>query len=116
MSKQKDLKYQSHTYELILPKSTTVKSVTVDKLQDTSDDPDVPVIKVTMPKETGFFRGIKYKEQNTLLGFANNKWQKLKSIKFGQGANEVFGATEINTIGRLSRTDCHIKDAVLGLA
>lgn len=116
MSKQTNLKYKSHTYELILPKSTTVKAVTVNKLQTETDDPDTPMIQVIMPKESGFFRGVKYKEQNTLLGFANNKWQKLKSIKFDKGAEETFGAVEINTIGRLSRADRHIKEAVLGMA
>ena len=105
--------YSSYTCEVVMPQSNKVETVVVNKLKS-SDQPDkTPLYKVFLPNESGYYRGIKYTESNILLGYANDVWRKLKSIQFEATADEIFGADEINTIGKLSKQDKLLKEAVL---
>lgn len=111
-----NLIYSSYTCELVMPQSDKVETITVNKLKS-EDYPDkTPLYKVVLPDESGYYRGIKYTESNTLLGYANDVWRKLKSIQFEQTADEVFGADEINTVGRLSKDDSLLINTVLPIS
>ncbi|MGI6612351.1 MAG: hypothetical protein ACOX0Z_02155 [Candidatus Nanosyncoccaceae bacterium] len=108
--------YSSYTCELVMPQSDKVTTVTVNKLKSEKYPEKTPLYKVFLPSENGFYRGLEYTENNTLLGYANDVWRKLKSVQFEPAADEVFGADEINTIGRLSKDDKLIKDAILSIS
>ena len=117
MHTPKTLTYESHTYEVILPRSSDVKSITVNKLKTLLvNDKKTPVVQMIMPKESGFFHGVEYQEQNTLLGYNNNSWKKVRTIQFGKGGQSIFGTKEISTVSHLNHEDKSIKDAALGIA
>lgn len=108
-----DLTYNSQSFQVFMPETEVVKTVTVNQLVGTTDDADTPITKVEMPVEHGFFRGIEYTETNTLLEFANNKWEKLTTIVFKEGGKAMFGTDTIRKMSRLTKIDKAIKDTVL---
>ncbi len=108
-----DLTYNSRSYKVFMPESEIVRTVLVNKLVNQEFDPKMPVTKVEMPEEHGFFRGIEYTERNTLLEFANNKWKKMTVINFGKGGKDMFGSDEIKKTGKLTKIDKSIRDTVL---
>ncbi len=107
------LTYKSRSYKVFMPESEIVRTVLVDKLDDGQETKDMPITKVEMPEERGFFRGIEYTERNTLLEFANNKWKKMTVINFGEGGKDMFGSDEIKKTGKLTKIDQSIRDTVL---
>ncbi len=111
--KKQNITYNSRSYKVFMPESEIVKTVLVNKLVSDNSDKETPLTKVEMPEEYGFFRGIEYTERNTLLEFANNKWQKMTVINFGEGGKEMFGSNEIKKTGRLTKIDKTIRDTVL---
>lgn len=105
--------YSSYTCEIVMPQSDKVKTVVINKLKSPNQTDKTPLYKVFLPNESGYYRGVKYTESNTLLGYANDVWRKLRSIQFEATADEIFGADEINTISELSKEDKLLKEAVL---
>ncbi len=109
----KNLTYKSRSYKVFMPESEIVRTVLVNRLIDEAFDKDIPMTKVEMPEERGFFRGIEYTERNTLLQFKNDKWQKMTVIDFGEGGKEMFGSNQIKKTGKLTKIDQSIRDTVL---
>lgn len=99
-----------------MPQTDKVTTVTVNKLKS-EDHPDkTPLYKVFLPSESGFYRGLEYTENNTLLGYAGDVWRKLKLVQFEAAADEILGADEISTISKLSKDDKLIKEAILSIS
>lgn len=113
LNKKTKIRYQVYDYEIVMPQSQQIQTLTVNRLTAEPEDKDTPLMKIILPKETGYFKGLKYTEQSTLLGYANQKWRKLKSIQFDQTAEQILGVDEINTINKLSGDDLMIKRVVL---
>lgn len=109
----KDSTYQTRSYKVFMPESEVVRTVLVNKLINQNLPNDMPITKVEMPQEHGFFRGVEYTERNTLLEFANDKWQKMTIINFGEGGKNMFGSNEIKKTGKLTKIDKAIKETVL---
>ncbi len=108
-----NLQYNSRSFQVFMPETEVVKTVTVNQLTSATDDAATPITKVEMPVEHGFFRGIEYTETNTLLEFAGNKWEKLTTIIFKEGGKSMFGTDTIRKVGRLTKLDTAIKNTVL---
>jgi hypothetical protein len=108
-----DLTYNSKSFQVLMPETEVIKTVTVNQLADATDDTETPITKVEMPIEHGFFRGVEYTETNTLLEFANNKWEKLTTIIFKDGGKAMFGTDTIRKMSRLTKIDKAIKDVVI---
>ncbi len=108
-----NLTYNSRSYKVFMPESEIIKTVLVNKLVKTDAKTNMPLTKVEMPEEKGFFRGIEYTERNTLLEFDNNKREKITTIIFGEGGKEMFGSDEIKKTGKLTKIDQSIRDSVL---
>lgn len=115
MSKNKsnNIIYSSYVYEVVMPQTDRVDQIKVNKLQEEPKDPQTPLYKLALPSENGFYKGLKYTEHNTLLGYNDNSWRKLRSIQFEPSADEVFGVDEINTVNKLSSKDKLIRDEIL---
>ena len=112
----KDLKYDSRSFRIFMPETEVIKTVTLNQLLTATDDAETPVTKVEMPTEHGFFRGVEYTENNTLLKYINNKWVKLTTIVFKEGGKAMFGTDSISKTGRLTKIDSAIRDTVLSAA
>ncbi len=108
-----NLTYKSRSYKIFMPESEIVRTVLVDKLDEGQKTKDMPITKVEMPEERGFFRGVEYTERNTLLEFTGNKWKKMTVINFGEGGKDMFGSDEIKKTGKLTKIDQSIRDTVL---
>lgn len=111
--KNKNLTYESKIYEVVMPNSDEVRTVTLNKLKNKIKDLRTPKTKLVMPKQFGFFRGVEYTEQDTLVEYNDNTWEKLVSIKFGDGADALFGTNKIEKVDTLDETDVTFKDTVL---
>lgn len=109
----KNLVYDTKSYQVLMPESEIVKTVMVRKLIDHAGDDQTPITKIKMPDEYGFFRGVEYTEENTLLEFPNNKWQKMTKIVFGKGGKEMFGDNVISKTSKLTKIDDNVKDTVV---
>ena len=59
-------------------------------------------LKITLPEEKNFFRGVSLKK------LANGNWIKNLHAKFGEGAKELFGIDEINEESDLESRDVRI--------
>lgn len=108
-----NLTYSSKSFQVLMPETEIVKTITLNQLDGTTDDAETPITKVEMPVEHGFFRGVEYTETNTLLEFANNKWEKLTTIVFKDGGKALFGTDTIRKMSRLTKLDTDIKDVIL---
>ncbi len=65
-------------------------------------------LKITLPKEKNFFRGVSFSENISLKKLANGSWIKTLHAKFGEGAEEMFGVNEINEESELESRDVRI--------
>ena len=59
-------------------------------------------LKITLPEEKNFFRGVSFSENVSL------NWIKNLHAKFGEGAEELFGIDEINEESDLESRDVRI--------
>ncbi|MDO4872276.1 MAG: hypothetical protein Q4A27_02515 [bacterium] len=69
-------------------------------------------VRVRLPEEKNFFRGVKFSEKVKLEKLKNGKWIKNLHAKFGAGAEEMFGVKEINEMSELENRDIRIIAAV----
>lgn len=109
----KNLRYKSCQYELVMPQSSKVETIVVNYLEEVDQDKNTPLFKIFLPSENGFYKGPEYTEKNTLLGYANQKWRKLRSVQFEAEADKVLGVDELNSVSKLSKDDQLIKDSIL---
>ena len=65
-------------------------------------------IKIELPNEKNFFRGVSFSEYVSLKKLANGSWIKTLHAKFGEGAEELFGVNEINEESELESRDVRI--------
>ena len=65
-------------------------------------------LKITLPTEKNFFRGVSFSENIILKKLTNGNWVKNLHAKFGEGAEEVFGLNEINEESDLESRDVRI--------
>lgn len=65
-------------------------------------------LRVRLPEEKSFFRGVKFSEKIKLEKLKNGKWIKTLRAKFGAGADELFGVTELNEESKLEARDIRI--------
>ena len=65
-------------------------------------------IKIELPNEKNFFRGVSFSENVSLKKLANGSWIKTLHAKFGEGAEELFGVNEINEESELESRDVRI--------
>lgn len=107
------IRYKAYDYEIVMPKSSEVQTITVNRLAEAHEDQETPLLKIILPAETGYFKGVKYTEQNTLLGYQNQKWRKLKSIRFDETSEQVLGVDQINTVNPLSDNDKLIRQSII---
>lgn len=70
------------------------------------------IVKITLPTEKSFFRGVKFSEKVHLERLKNGSWVKTLRAKFGAGGEELFGLTEINEQSDLEARDIRIIAAV----
>ena len=64
--------------------------------------------RIILPTENNFFKGVEYSEKIQLKELANGRWTKKLHAKFGTGANELFGVTELNEDSDLEARDIRI--------
>ena len=65
-------------------------------------------LKITLPEEKNFFRGVSFSENVSLKKLTNGNWIKNLHAKFGEGAEELFGIDEINEESNLESRDVRI--------
>lgn len=65
-------------------------------------------VRVRLPEEKSFFRGVKFSEKVKLEKLKNGKWVKTLRAKFGAGAEELFGLSELNEESELEARDIRI--------
>lgn len=64
--------------------------------------------RIILPTENNFFKGVEYSEKVQLKELANGRWTKKIHAKFGTGAKELFGITELNEDSDLEARDIRI--------
>lgn len=64
--------------------------------------------RIILPTENNFFKGVEYSEKVQLKELANGRWTKKLHAKFGTGAKELFGVTELNEDSDLEARDIRI--------
>jgi hypothetical protein len=69
-------------------------------------------LRVRLPEEKSFFRGVKFSEKIKLEKLKNGQWIKDLHAKFGAGAEELFGVKEIHEQSELEARDVRIIAAV----
>ena len=69
-------------------------------------------IRVALPEEKSFFRGVDFHEFVKLEKLKNGKWIKILRAKFGAGAEELFGLSELHEESELEARDIRIIAAV----
>ncbi|MBB1552444.1 hypothetical protein HG452_002775 [Candidatus Saccharibacteria bacterium] len=65
-------------------------------------------LKIILPEEKNFFRGVSFSENVSLKKLTNGNWIKNLHAKFGEGAEELFGIDEINEESDLESRDVRI--------
>lgn len=65
-------------------------------------------LKVSLPEEKNFFRGVEFSEKVQLKKSESGKWTKNLKAKFGAGAKELFGIDKINEESELEARDIRI--------
>lgn len=81
------------------------------KIEESKDEKS-DVIRVSLPEEKSFFRGVKFSEKVRLEKIKSGEWIKILKAKFGAGAEELLGVTEINEQSELEARDIRIIAAV----
>lgn len=107
------LTYDTKSIEIVMPESSEIKIIVLNQLKGKTKNSKIPVTKLQMPTQKGFFRGVNYEEDNMLLGYSDNTWEKLTSIKFGEEAETVLGTKKIEKIASLSELDKKLKNKIL---
>ncbi|MDO4902083.1 MAG: hypothetical protein Q4A21_00825 [bacterium] len=69
-------------------------------------------LRVALPVEKSFFRGVEFEEKVELKRDAKGGWKKHLRAKFGQGAEELFGLTSLDEDSDLEARDIRIIAAV----
>ena len=69
-------------------------------------------VRVNLPEEKNFFRGVKFSEKVKLEKLKNGRWIKTLRAKFGAGAEELFGLSELHEESELEARDIRIIAAV----
>ena len=69
-------------------------------------------LKIALPEEKNFFRGVDFKEKVLLEKTNSGVWRKHLSAKFGEGAEELFGVSKLNEESELEARDIRIIAAV----
>lgn len=64
--------------------------------------------RIILPTDNNFFKGVEYSEKVQLKELANGRWTKKLHAKFGTGAKELFGVTELNEDSDLEARDIRI--------
>lgn len=64
--------------------------------------------RIILPTENNFFKGVEYSERVQLKELTNGRWTKKLHAKFGTGAKELFGVTELNEDSDLEARDIRI--------
>lgn len=64
--------------------------------------------RIILPTENNFFKGVEYSEKVQLKELTNGRWTKKLHAKFGTGAKELFGVTELNEDSDLEARDIRI--------
>ena len=64
--------------------------------------------RIILPIENNFFKGVEYSERVQLKELTNGRWTKKLHAKFGTGAKELFGITELNEDSDLEARDIRI--------
>ena len=64
--------------------------------------------RIILPTENNFFKGVEYSEKVQLKELANGRWTKKLHAKFGTGAKELFGVTELNEDSDLEAREIRI--------
>ena len=64
--------------------------------------------RIILPTENNFFKGVEYSEKVQLKELVNGRWTKKLHAKFGAGAKELFGVTELNEDSDLEARDIRI--------
>ena len=72
------------------------------KIEEAKNKKGETAIKVSLPEEKNFFRGINFSEKVRLEKLRDGQWVKILRAKFGAGAEELFGVTEINEESELN--------------
>lgn len=69
-------------------------------------------LKIALPVEKNFFRGVKFEEKVELSRDEKGSWSKHLRAKFGKGAEELFGLTSLDEDSHLEARDIRIIAAV----
>lgn len=69
-------------------------------------------LKIALPVEKNFFHGVEFEEKIELSRNAKGHWAKRLKAKFGQGAEELFGLTELDEVSDFEARDIRIIAAV----
>ncbi len=82
------------------------------KIEEAKNQYGETIVKVTLPEEKNFFRGVKFSEKVRLEKMRDDQWVKILHAKFGAGADEMFGVTELHEESELEARDIRIIAAV----
>ena len=82
------------------------------KIEEAKNQDGETVVKVSLPEEKNFFRGVKFSETVRLEKMRDGQWIKILRAKFGAGAEEMFGVTELHEESELEARDIRIIAAV----
>jgi hypothetical protein len=82
------------------------------KIEEAKNEDGETVVKVSLPEEKNFFRGVKFSEKIRLEKMRDGQWVKILRAKFGAGAEELFGVTELHEESELEARDIRIIAAV----
>lgn len=82
------------------------------KIEEAKNQDGETVVKVSLPEEKNFFRGVKFSETVRLEKMRDGQWVKILRAKFGAGAEEMFGVTELHEESELEARDIRIIAAV----
>lgn len=85
------------------------------KIEEAKSESGETVVKVSLPTEKSFFRGVKFSEKVRLEKMRSGRWIKILRAKFGAGAEELFGLTELHEESELEARDIRIIAAVESL-
>lgn len=69
-------------------------------------------LKVALPTEKSFFRGVEFEENIELNRDNRGNWAKRLRAKFGAGAEELLGVNELDEASELEARDIRVIAAV----
>ena len=82
------------------------------KIEEAKNQKGETAVKVSLPEEKNFFRGVKFTEKVRLEKLRDGQWVKILRARFGAGAEELFGVTELHGESELEARDIRIIAAV----